>query len=50
MTGRKTKGHYIDRERFAQMLDEYYALHGWDQEGRPSDERVKEFEALGAMR
>lgn len=49
MTGRKTKGHYIDREKFAQMLDEFYALHGWDKEGRPPRERVKEFEALGAI-
>ncbi len=49
MTGRKTKGHFIDRDQFAQMLDEFYALHGWDKQGRPSRERVKEFEALGAM-
>lgn len=47
MTGRKTKGHYIDREKFATMLDEFYALHGWDKEGRPPRERVAEFEAIG---
>ncbi len=46
MTGRKTKGHRIDRVQFAQMLDEFYALHGWDKEGRPARERVAEFEAL----
>jgi len=46
MTGRKTRGHHIDREKFAQMLDEYYALHGWDKEGRPTRERVAEFETL----
>ena len=49
MDGRKTKGHHIDREKFAEMLDEFYALHGWDKEGRPSRERVAEFEAMGAM-
>lgn len=46
MDGRKTKGHHIDREKFAQMLDEFYALHGWDAEGRPARERVAEFESL----
>ncbi len=46
MTGRRTKGHQIDRAKFAQMLDEYYALHNWDTEGRPPRERVAEFEAL----
>lgn len=49
MTGRKTKGHQIDRAKFAQMLDEFYALHGWDQQGRPPQERVAEFERLGAL-
>ncbi len=49
MTGRKTRGHHIDREKFAHMLDEFYALHGWDKEGRPPRERLAEFEALGAI-
>jgi aldehyde:ferredoxin oxidoreductase len=49
MNGRKTKGHYIDRDKFGKMLDEFYALHGWDKEGRPPRERVAEFEAMGAM-
>jgi aldehyde:ferredoxin oxidoreductase len=46
MTGRKTQGHHIDREQFQVMLDEYYDLHGWDRDGRPSQERVAEMEAL----
>ncbi|MEW6363488.1 MAG: aldehyde ferredoxin oxidoreductase family protein [Acidobacteriota bacterium] len=46
MTGRKTTGHRIDRESFSQMLDEYYALHGWDREGKPPRQRVEEFESL----
>jgi len=24
------------------MLDEYYTLHGWDREGRPSARQVEE--------
>lgn len=46
MNGRKTTGHHIDRTKFAGMLDEFYTLHGWDKEGRPSRERYAEFEAL----
>ncbi len=46
MTGRKTKGHHIDREKFNEMLDEFYALHGWDKEGRVPRERVAEFETM----
>lgn len=49
MDGRKTKGHHIDREKFAGMLDEFYELHGWDKEGRPSRTRVEEFETMGAI-
>jgi aldehyde:ferredoxin oxidoreductase len=46
MTGRKTKGHHIDRAKFGEMLDEFYALHGWDKQGRPSKERLAEFGAM----
>jgi aldehyde:ferredoxin oxidoreductase len=31
-----TKGEYIDKEIFEQMLDEYYHLHGWDDSGAPT--------------
>jgi aldehyde:ferredoxin oxidoreductase len=29
------KGKRIDKQRFEKMLDEYYALHGWDEHGVP---------------
>lgn len=32
---RLAKGHYIDRTKFQKMLSRYYALRGWDEEGRP---------------
>ena len=28
-------GEVVDRGRFEQMLDKYYSLRGWDEEGRP---------------
>ena len=28
--------HAVDREQWSGLLDRYYALHGWDQEGRPT--------------
>jgi len=49
MDGRKTKGHHIDREKFAEMLNEFYTLHGWDTEGKPSRERVAEFESMNQL-
>ena len=30
------KGHHIDRTEFQKMLSRYYALRGWDEEGRPT--------------
>lgn len=29
-------GTNIDREKFAEMLDEYYELHGWNRDGMPA--------------
>jgi aldehyde:ferredoxin oxidoreductase len=29
------RGKSIDREAFKRMLDEYYELHGWDEQGVP---------------
>ena len=40
-TGR-SKGHRIDREQFAGMLDRYYALRGWTDDGKVTTERAKE--------
>ena len=35
------KGKTIDKERFEKMLDEYYALHSWDQNGVPTKEALE---------
>jgi aldehyde:ferredoxin oxidoreductase len=35
------RGKYIDREKFKQMIDEYYDMHGWDQQGVPRPETLK---------
>lgn len=32
----------IDREKFAKMIDEYYEHHGWDENGVPRPETLKE--------
>jgi aldehyde:ferredoxin oxidoreductase len=34
------RGKKIDRDRFEKMLDEYYALHGWDENGVPKKETL----------
>lgn len=34
----RVKGLKIDREKFEKMLDDYYALHGWDNNGVPTNE------------
>ncbi len=35
------KGKKIDREKFEKMLDEYYALHQWDQNGVPTKDTLE---------
>ncbi|MFQ5813727.1 MAG: aldehyde ferredoxin oxidoreductase family protein [Anaerolineae bacterium] len=35
------RGKCLDREKFKQMLDEYYELHGWDEDGVPRPETLK---------
>ncbi len=37
----RVKGLKIDREKFKKMLDEYYALHGWDNNGIPTNETLQ---------
>lgn len=39
-----SKGEVVSREEFSRMLDEYYRLHGWDEEGIP---KKKTLERLG---
>jgi len=35
-------GPRLERQHLDQMLDEYYQLRGWDQEGRPKEEKLDE--------
>ena len=37
----RVKGRTINREKFEKMLDEYYALHGWDENGVPTKETLQ---------
>jgi aldehyde:ferredoxin oxidoreductase len=48
MPGRKTKGHHIDRDKFQEMLDEYYEERGWDQAGRVPLDRQREIDEMVA--
>ena len=41
--GGRYKGERLDRVRFDKMLDEYYALRGWDSEGIPTPETFDRF-------
>ncbi|MCL6638597.1 MAG: aldehyde ferredoxin oxidoreductase family protein [Firmicutes bacterium] len=46
MPSARAKGSYIDRAGFNKMLDEYYALRGWDSDGILPPGPVEEFRAL----
>lgn len=46
MPSARAKGSYIDREQFNKMLDEYYELHGWDNNGMLPQARVDELNRL----
>ena len=35
------RGRCIDREKFKKMIDEFYAHHGWDENGVPTPETLK---------
>ena len=37
------KGERLDKEKFENMLDEYYSLRGWDEDGIPTEETLKKF-------
>lgn len=43
------KGHYISKEMLDAMLDEYYALRGWDQQGRPGLETLERLDLVGVL-
>jgi aldehyde:ferredoxin oxidoreductase len=36
------RGKCLDRQKFKQMVDEYYELHGWDEDGVPRPETLEE--------
>ena len=39
-------GEHMDRDFYEHMLDVYYERRGWDNEGRPSEEQLRECEVL----
>jgi aldehyde:ferredoxin oxidoreductase len=41
MEKREDTGWMIDPEDFERMLQEYYGLRGWDNEGRPTRETMQ---------
>jgi len=41
--GGRFKGHTLDRKKFDRMVDEYYALCGWDDDGIPKEETFSRF-------
>ncbi len=40
------RGEVILREEFDKMLDEYYRLHGWDQNGVPKRTTLKKLDLI----
>jgi len=38
--------HILDRDKFKKMLDEYYELRGWDNEGKPKKETLKKLKLV----
>lgn len=49
MPSARAKGSRIDRAGFNKMLDDYYALRGWDSNGMLPGERVAELNALRGL-
>ncbi len=40
------KGAVIPKEEFDKLLDDYYKKRGWDENGRPTEEKLKELDIL----
>jgi aldehyde:ferredoxin oxidoreductase len=40
--GEASEGAVMDRRKFSDMLDEYYRLRGWDEQGNPTEEKLEE--------
>jgi len=36
------RGSMLDRGKFSSMIDEYYRIHGWDENGVPMPDKLKE--------
>lgn len=49
MPSARAKGSHIDRAGFQKMLDDYYALRGWDGDGMLPVERVTELNSLRGL-
>jgi len=47
--GTTTAGHYIDRQKFTDLLIRYYRLRGWDDEGQLSGERTTEIQKITSI-
>ena len=41
-----SKGNKTTKDELEKMLDDYYAARGWDSEGKPSEDQIKEVEDL----
>ena len=41
------RGKTIDRNKFERMLDEYYEIHGWDENGMPFKETLERLDLTG---
>ena len=46
LKGGRAEGHVVTFSDFNKMLDEYYKLRGWDKEGRPRGEKLKELRLM----
>jgi aldehyde:ferredoxin oxidoreductase len=42
-----SKGHIVTEEELQHMLDDYYNVRGWDEDGRPTEAKLEELGILG---
>jgi aldehyde:ferredoxin oxidoreductase len=43
------KGHFIEKDKYELMLDDYYTTRGWDKEGVPSENQKHEIRKLAEV-
>ncbi|MCK4971051.1 MAG: hypothetical protein KAS77_10995, partial [Thermoplasmata archaeon] len=41
-----SKGHIVTEEELQHMLDDYYNVRGWDEDGRPTEAKLEELGIL----